>query len=104
MSSLQTLDIHRRSATTSPSPSVRTHIEVAKLIDISKCIGCKACQSACMEWNDLRDEVGESTGFYTNPADLSDQSWTLMRFYEEEVDGTLNWLILKDGCLHCADI
>ncbi len=32
--------------------------EVAKLIDVSKCIGCKACQSACLEWNDLREEVG----------------------------------------------
>ena len=32
--------------------------QVAKLIDVSKCIGCKACQMACMEWNDLRDEVG----------------------------------------------
>jgi len=37
-------------------------IKVAKLIDISKCIGCKACQVACMEWNDLRDEVGRTRG------------------------------------------
>ena len=99
----QSLDIKARSASTTEPPSVRTTLEVAKLIDVSRCIGCKACQSACMEWNDLRDEVGVNSGFYTNPADLSDQSWTLMRFYEEEVDGTLNWLILKDGCLHCAD-
>ena len=60
MSSLQSLDIKRRSATTTPSPAARVgHIEqVAKLIDVSKCIGCKACQTACMEWNDLRDTVG----------------------------------------------
>jgi formate dehydrogenase iron-sulfur subunit len=56
-----------------------------------------------MEWNDLRDEVGTSDGFYTNPADLTDQSWTLMRFTETEIDGKFNWLILKDGCLHCGD-
>jgi formate dehydrogenase iron-sulfur subunit len=31
---------------------------VAKLIDVSKCIGCKACQVACLEWNDMREEVG----------------------------------------------
>lgn len=99
----QSLDIKARSASTTEPPSVRTTLEVAKLIDVSRCIGCKACQSACMEWNDLRDEVGSNEGFYTNPADLSDQSWTLMRFYEEEVNGALNWLILKDGCLHCAD-
>ena len=30
--------------------------EVAKLIDVSKCIGCKACQSACIEWNDIHDD------------------------------------------------
>ena len=52
---LQSLDIKARSATSTTSPSVRTTLEVAKLIDISKCIGCKACQVACMEWNDLRD-------------------------------------------------
>ena len=42
-------------------------------------------------------------GCYTNPPDLSDQSWCLMRFNEEEIDGNLQWLILKDGCLHCSD-
>jgi formate dehydrogenase iron-sulfur subunit len=100
---LQSLDIKNRSATTFEGPSARTTLEVAKLIDVSRCIGCKACQAACMEWNDLRDKVGVNEGFYTNPADLSDQSWTLMRFYEENIEGSLQWLILKDGCLHCAE-
>jgi len=101
---LQSLDIKARSATSTPSPSVRKTLEVAKLIDISKCIGCKACQVACMEWNDLRDTVGKNVGVYDNPADLSDQSWTVMRFSEVEVQtGKLEWLIRKDGCLHCAD-
>jgi formate dehydrogenase iron-sulfur subunit len=78
--------------------------EVAKLIDVSKCIGCKACQAACMEWNDLRDEIGTCSGSYENPPDLSAQSWTLMRFAEyENPDGDLEWLIRKDGCMHCAD-
>ncbi len=44
---LQSLDIKRRSATTMPPPSIRKTADVAKLIDISKCIGCKACQAAC---------------------------------------------------------
>jgi formate dehydrogenase iron-sulfur subunit len=103
---LQSLDIVRRSATTLPEPQARgAHTgQVAKLIDVSKCIGCKACQVACMEWNDLRDEVGSCTGHYDNPADLSDQSWTLMRFTEHETaSGDLEWLIRKDGCMHCAD-
>ncbi len=102
--SMQSLDIQRRSATTTPSPDARQTLEVAKLIDVSKCIGCKACQSACMEWNDLRDEVGSNAGIYDNPRDLSDQSWTVMRFSEVEVQqGKLEWLIRKDGCMHCAD-
>jgi formate dehydrogenase iron-sulfur subunit len=100
---LQSLDIRNRSATTFEGPSARATGEVAKLIDVSRCIGCKACQAACMEWNDLRGQVGVNDGFYTNPADLDDQSWTLMRFYEEQIEGSLQWLILKDGCLHCSD-
>jgi len=103
---LQSLDIIRRSATTTHSPNVRAEAttEVSKLIDVSKCIGCKACQVACMEWNDLRDEVGTNIGAYQNPHDLSANSWTLMRFAEyENPKGDLEWLIRKDGCMHCAD-
>jgi len=103
---LQSLDIIRRSATTLPEPQARgAHTgQVAKLIDVSKCIGCKACQVACMEWNDLRAEVGTCTGHYDNPHDLGDQVWTLMRFTEyENPQGDLEWLIRKDGCMHCAD-
>ena len=101
---LQSLDITRRSATTTPSPDVRETTKVAKLIDVSKCIGCKACQVACMEWNDLRDEVGTNHGVYDNPLDLTDKSWTVMRFSEVEVEkDKLEWLIRKDGCMHCAD-
>jgi formate dehydrogenase iron-sulfur subunit len=77
---------------------------VAKLIDTTKCIGCKACQVACMEWNDLRDDIGTCTGHYDNPSDLSENSWTLMRFFEyENPKGDLEWLIRKDGCMHCED-
>ena len=56
--------------------------EVAKLIDVTKCIGCKACQAACMEWNDLARRSGTTDGSYDNPADLTPTSWTLMRFTE----------------------
>ena len=100
---LQSLDIKRRSATTTESTQARTPIEVAKLIDVSTCIGCKACQVACSEWNDLREEVGENIGVYDNPTDLSAQAWTVMRFSEVETAGKLEWLIRKDGCMHCAD-
>ncbi len=96
-------DIKRRSATTTPPPQARSQVEVAKLIDVSKCIGCKACQSACMEWNDLRDEVGENIGVYDNPTNLTESSWTVMRFSEIEEAGKLEWLIRKDGCMHCEE-
>ncbi len=103
MSSLQSLDIRRRSATVTQSPSQREATEIAKLIDVSRCIGCKACQAACLEWNDLREEVGVNVGVYDNPHDLTENTWTLMRFTEIDVDGRFEWLIRKDGCMHCAD-
>lgn len=96
-------DITRRSATTTQPASTRSAVPLAKLIDVSKCIGCKACQSACMEWNDLRDEVGENVGVYDNPSNLTGSSWTVMRFAEVEEAGKLEWLIRKDGCMHCED-
>ena len=108
MSSLQSLDIAARSATTTQPPVARTHKpEVAKLIDVSSCIGCKACQVACMQWNDLRDEIGENHGTYDNPIDLTPQSWTVMKFSEvvtkNDEGDRLEWLIRKDGCMHCDE-
>jgi formate dehydrogenase iron-sulfur subunit len=96
----------RKSATSSFSgPLARTDHDVAKLIDVSKCIGCKACQAACLEWNDLVEPVGINHGVYDNPIDLTPTSFTVMRFTEWENPGTGNmeWLIRKDGCMHCAD-
>ncbi|STD20658.1 formate dehydrogenase subunit beta [Enterobacter asburiae] len=42
-------------------------------------------------------------GVYDNPADLSAKSWTVMRFSETDQNGRLEWLIRKDGCMHCED-
>ena len=105
MATAQTMNIVNRSATTAPMPvKSNPDIAVAKLIDESKCIGCKACQVACMQWNDNRDEIGSTVGVYNNPADLTTKSWTVMRFNEvERADGGLDWLIRKDGCMHCED-
>src|SRR6266513_1738853 len=80
MSDLQSQDYIRRSASTLTPPSVRRHEqEVAKLIDVSRCIGCKACQAACLEWNDERIPVGENVGVYDNPPDLTPNMFTVMR-------------------------
>jgi formate dehydrogenase iron-sulfur subunit len=57
-----------------------------------------------MEWNNLRPELGYFEGAYENPMDLSPTVWTLMRFDEwENEKGDLEWLIRKDGCMHCED-
>jgi formate dehydrogenase iron-sulfur subunit len=57
-----------------------------------------------MQWNDLRDDIGTNVGVYDNPIDLTDQSWTVMRFSEiSKADGSMEWLIRKDGCMHCED-
>ncbi|CAH1650980.1 formate dehydrogenase N subunit beta [Hyphomicrobiales bacterium] len=105
MAGLQSQDFARISATTFRPPDVRHDFEVAKLIDVSKCIGCKACQAACLEWNNLREEIGINRGVYDNPHDLTENTWTLMRFteWENPESGNLEWLIRKDGCMHCAD-
>jgi len=97
-------DLIRRSAS-SITPAAQRQTEVAKLIDVSKCIGCKACQVACLEWNNLTEEVGINVGVYDNPHDLTPNTWTLMRYteYENPESGNLEWLIRKDGCMHCED-
>ena len=74
-------DLIRRSASNVPQPA-RKLTEVAKLIDVSKCIGCKACQVACLEWNDRRSRSATTTAPTTNPPDLTPNMFTLMRFTE----------------------
>ena len=54
------------------------------LIDITKCIGCRACQVACKQWNDREGEETEldfNLGFQ-NPATLSAKTLTLITFHE----------------------
>jgi formate dehydrogenase iron-sulfur subunit len=101
---LSDADLVRRSASSVPAPA-RQLTPVAKLIDVSKCIGCKACQAACLEWNDKRADIGTFAGSYDNPADLTPEMFTLMRFTEWVNPETQNleWLIRKDGCMHCED-
>ncbi len=104
-SNLLASDVVKASATPSLPPPERQLTQVAKLIDVSKCIGCKACQTACIEWNDTHPEIEENVGVYENPHDLTPDMFTLMRYteYENPDSGDLEWLIRKDGCMHCAD-
>ncbi len=106
MSTVQSQNIIKASATSSltPPPHARKHqIEVAKLIDTSVCTGCKACQVACSEWNDLRAEQEHCLGTYANPANTNAEQWTVIKYNEVEENGHLEWLIRKSGCMHCED-
>jgi len=78
--------------------------EVCKLIDTTTCIGCKACEIACLEWNgyEFRETTFDNT--YQTMPDTEWNYWNLIRFSEHEnSDGTLSWLMRKDQCMHCAD-
>lgn len=78
----------------------------AILVDLSLCIGCKACQIACKEWHNLpATEFEKVPGTYQNPADRSANTLMLMEFTEnyDESTGTMDWLFFKDQCMHCTD-
>jgi len=99
-----TLQIRRSSA--SPwggGTALRQLPVVAKYIDTTTCIGCKACEVACQEWNDLKPVPTQQTGTYQTMPELHAQFWNLIRFNEKEVDGGLQWLMRKDQCMHCED-
>ncbi len=101
---VQNPEIHRSSASVWGSLSgLRTVPAVAKYIDTSTCIGCKACEAACQEWNDLGRVQTVQTGSYQTLPTLDAQFWNLIRFDEREVDGGLKWLMRKDQCMHCAE-
>jgi len=76
---------------------------VSKLIDTSTCIGCKACEVACQEWNDLPSTKTVQDGSYQTLPTMNAVFWNLIKFNEVDVDGQFAWLMRKDQCMHCAD-
>lgn len=79
---------------------------LAMFTDTSLCIGCRACQVACKQWNELGMELPEWTGGYQNHAHFTDKTYRLVRFIEEpggKPGGELAWLLMSDVCKHCAD-
>lgn len=94
--------------------------------DSSVCIGCKACEVACKEWNSLGSIVGELTGnSYDNTGALTAQNWRHVTFIEQAqhkadidaatpsdvtlptamTDGAASvvWLMSSDVCKHCTE-
>ena len=76
---------------------------VAKLIDTTLCIGCKACEVACQEWNDQEYTLGTFNGSYQTMPDLAHNFWNLIRFNEVERNGAQSWVMSKYQCMHCAE-
>jgi formate dehydrogenase iron-sulfur subunit len=77
--------------------------EKVKLIDVSKCTGCRSCQLACKQWNQQPAKQTKNYGTYQNPPDLQSNTWTLIRFQEIADKDGVKWLFRKDGCMHCTD-
>ena len=104
MSVQNNLEVVRSSAEVWGSGSgLRSLPTVSKLVDTSTCIGCKACEVACQEWNDLKSIHTVNDGDYQTIKTLDAEFWNLIRFDEKEVDGGIKWLMRKDQCMHCAE-
>jgi formate dehydrogenase iron-sulfur subunit len=72
--------------------------ELAILYDTAKCIGCRACQEACREWNNTTPQV-DPGGLYDTPRELSGETWTLIKLAKPELD----WPFINYQCNHCTD-
>jgi formate dehydrogenase iron-sulfur subunit len=83
--------------------------------DTSVCIGCKACEVACKEWNVIPEDGLEWTGeSYDNTSTLGANSWRHVAFIEQQkpllLEGEtagldpepLRWLMSSDVCKHCT--
>jgi formate dehydrogenase iron-sulfur subunit len=80
--------------------------------DTTLCIGCKACEVACKEWNLLPADGLHLTGMsYDNTVGLSATTWRHVAFIENIGEGggraaemppyQSNWLMMSDVCKHC---
>ncbi len=86
--------------------------------DPTICIGCKACEVACKEWNQVPAEEPLWTGrSYDNTGALGASTWRHVKFLElgqrlgAQVAGAMTgaqeepfgWLFLSDVCKHCGN-
>ena len=82
--------------------------------DTTVCIGCKACQVACHQWNDLPAGKDKSTrtslpvlsgNSYDNTGSFSDVNWRHVKFIEQprQGDERVAWLMMSDVCKHCVN-
>ncbi len=82
------------------------------LTDSTLCIGCKACEVACKEWNDVPDDGFVWSGLsYDNTMTLGHSTWRHVKFVERDpVVGRggnapehMSWEFSSDVCKHCEN-
>jgi len=73
------------------------------LLDLTRCIGCRACQVACKEWNERSVKKTTLTGNFTNPPELNSETFTHIRYVEQEKEDQPVWSFIKNQCLHCKN-
>ncbi len=88
-------------------PISHSPMVVGFLTDATICIGCKACEVACKQWNQLPGDSPTSsyamTGFsYDNTIDLGATTWRHVAFVERPSPDGIAWLMLSDVCKHCV--
>jgi formate dehydrogenase iron-sulfur subunit len=71
------------------------------LIDLTKCVGCRGCQVACKQWNNLPAEETSVGTEFTNPQTRSAYTWTLVEFKTFDIEGKTVSTFTKTQCLHC---
>jgi formate dehydrogenase iron-sulfur subunit len=75
--------------------------------DTSVCIGCKACEVACKEWNELPGNEPSFIDGFDNTGSLDSQNWRYVQFIDNVPDETMSagqgkaWLMMSDVCKHC---
>src|ERR671914_2807782 len=75
--------------------------------DTSVCIGCKACEVACKQWNMLSGHEPSFLDGYDNTGQLDSQNWRYVQMIDNVPDVTLGtgqgraWLMMSDVCKHC---
>ncbi len=76
--------------------------------DTSVCIGCKACEVACKEWNDVpEDGLNFLARSYDNTGALGASTWRHVAFIEQRKPlgdqvSDVRWLMSSDVCKHCT--
>jgi formate dehydrogenase iron-sulfur subunit len=75
--------------------------------DTSVCIGCKACEVACKEWNDVPSDGLNFSGMsFDNSWGLGADTWRHVAFIEQprgEREDGIRWLMSSDVCKHCTE-